>query len=231
MARPVGEGVSGSGVIQFVDSTTGQPKITGRFVPQALHSETLRDAKDALFLGRDTRGASLEETAPEAYTQLLEFGALSRLRLREEMEIKFILSNGVLTILDAVRVQRSSRAAVRIAVDLATSGVIPQQEAVLRVKPAALSELLHRQIASTAKRDIIVRGIPASPGLRAALWFSRQTMRKRARRAANLVSWCVEKRPRKTFAACMRRRPSSPCAAALQAMPRLSGVALVCPAS
>lgn len=164
MARPVGEGVSGSGVIQFVDSTTGQPKITGRFVPQALHSETLRDAKDALFLGRDTRGASLEETAPEAYTQLLEFGALSRLRLREEMEIKFILSNGVLTILDAVRVQRSSRAAVRIAVDLATSGVIPQQEAVLRVKPAALSELLHRQIASTAKRDIIVRGIPASPG-------------------------------------------------------------------
>ncbi|MCL4128662.1 UNVERIFIED_CONTAM: hypothetical protein GTU68_005915 [Idotea baltica] len=80
------------------------------------------------------------------------------------MEIKFILRDGQLTILDAVRVQRSSRAAVRIAVDLATSGAILKEEAVMRVQPAALSELLHRQIDRSAKRDVLVRGIPASPG-------------------------------------------------------------------
>ncbi|WP_439141409.1 putative PEP-binding protein [Pseudooctadecabacter sp.] len=164
MALAVGAGVSGSGVIQFVDGTTGTEQINGRFAPQALHSDALRDAEGALFLTRDPRGKSLEEEAPEAFEQLIAFGALGRLRLREEMEIKFILTDGQLTILDAVRVQRSSRAAVRIAVDLAESGVIPREEAVMRVQPAALSELLHRQIDRSAVRDVIVRGIPASPG-------------------------------------------------------------------
>jgi len=164
MAIPVGDGVSGAGVIQFVESKTGTEQIKGRFVPQASHSETSGDTVEALFLTKDPRGRSLEEQAPKAFEKLIEFGALGRIRLREEMEIKFILNDGDLSILDAVRVQRSSRAAVRIAVDLAASGVIPKEEAVLRVQPAALSELLHRQIDRSAKRDIIVKGIPASPG-------------------------------------------------------------------
>jgi pyruvate,orthophosphate dikinase len=151
-------------VIQFVDHTTGVAQIKGRFAPQATHTETIRDSADAIYLTRDKRGPSLEEEAPEVFRKLIEFGALGRIRLREEMEIKFILRNGELTILDAIRVQRSSRAAVRIAVDLATSGVIPKEEAVMRVQPAALSELLHRQVDRSAKRDFLVRGIPASPG-------------------------------------------------------------------
>ena len=164
MAIAMGDGVSGSGVMQFVDGTTGLEQINGRFAPQQSHTETLRDSDDALYLTRDPRGPSLEEQAPEAFKDLIAFGALGRQRLREEMEIKFILRNGVLTILDAIKVQRSSRAAVRIAVDLATSGVIPKEEAVMRVQPAALSELLHRQVDSSAKRDFLVRGIAASPG-------------------------------------------------------------------
>jgi len=164
MALAMGPGVSGSGVIQFVDGTTGTKQIHGRFAPQALHSDAVRDADGLLFLTRDPRGAALEDEAPEAFAQLVEFGALARMRLREEMEIKFILRDGQLTILDAVRVQRSSRAAVRIAVDLAETGVIAREEAILRVQPAALSELLHRQIDRDAVRDVIVRGIAASPG-------------------------------------------------------------------
>jgi pyruvate,orthophosphate dikinase len=164
MALAMGPGMSGSGVIQFVDSTTGTAQINGRFAPQSLHTDTIRDSKDAMYLTRDDRGPSLEDEAPEAFAQLIKFGALGRVKLREEMDIKFILRDGKLTILDAVRVQRSSRAAVRIAVDLAETGVIPQQEAVMRVQPAALSELLHRQIDRAAVRDVLVRGIAASPG-------------------------------------------------------------------
>uniref|UniRef100_UPI00356A867C putative PEP-binding protein n=1 Tax=Loktanella salsilacus TaxID=195913 RepID=UPI00356A867C len=67
-------------------------------------------------------------------------------------------------ILDAVRIQRSSRALVQIAVALATDEVIPREEAVMRVPPNALSEMLHRQVDPSAIRDIIVRGIGASPG-------------------------------------------------------------------
>ena len=164
MAIAIGAGVSGSGVMQFVDGTTGAPQINGRFVPQSTHTEAVRDSEDALYLTRDPRGPSLEEQSPAAFKKLIEFGALARMRLREEMEIKFILRDGDLTILDAIKVQRSSRAAVRIAVDLAMSGVIPNEEAVMRVQPAALSELLHRQVDRSAKRDFLVRGIAASPG-------------------------------------------------------------------
>lgn len=164
MALAVGPGLSGSGVIQFVDGTTGTAQINGRFAPQTIDSDGARDNEDAIYLTRDPRGPSLEDEAPDAFKHLIEFGALARLRLREEMEIKFVLRNGDLTILDAVRVSRSSRAGVRIAVDLAESGVIPKEEAVMRVQPTALSELLHRQVDRHAARDLLVRGIAASPG-------------------------------------------------------------------
>lgn len=164
MALALGDGMSGSGVIQFVDGVTGTQQINGRFAPQATHTEVIRDKADAMYLTRDARGPSLEDMAPEAFGKLIEFGALGRVRLREEMEIKFILRNGALTILDAIRVQRSNRAAVRIAVDLATSGVIAQEDAVMRVQPVALSELLHRQVDRRATRDVIAVGIAASPG-------------------------------------------------------------------
>ncbi len=164
MALAMGEGLSGAGVIQFVDGTTGAPQINGRFVPQAVSADKLHDNDGALYLTRDPRGAALEEQAPEAFATLVAFGALMRERLREEMEIKFIIRDSALSIIDAVRVSRSNRAAVRIAVDLATSGAIPREEAVMRVQPAALSELLHRQVDRSAKRDVFVRGIAASPG-------------------------------------------------------------------
>jgi pyruvate,orthophosphate dikinase len=118
----------------------------------------------ALYLERDPRGPSLEELAPEAFALLKEHGALMRQRLREEMQIEFTIENGCLHILDGVRVKRSPRAAVQIAVALAEDGIIPREEALLRVDPHALTELLHRQVAPDAKRDVLGRGIAASPG-------------------------------------------------------------------
>ncbi|MEO9461064.1 MAG: putative PEP-binding protein, partial [Marinomonas sp.] len=67
-------------------------------------------------------------------------------------------------ILDGVRVQRTARAAVRIAVSLAKDGVIPREEAVMRIEPRALNELLHRQIDPNAERDGVGNGVAASPG-------------------------------------------------------------------
>jgi pyruvate,orthophosphate dikinase len=80
------------------------------------------------------------------------------------MEIEFTIENGHAHIIDGLRVKRSNRAALRIAVDLAESGVIDRAEAVMRIQPRALSELLHRQVDPTAKRDRIGRGVAASPG-------------------------------------------------------------------
>lgn len=163
MRLAIGPGLCGSGTIQFVDSITGQPSITGRFRGQS-HGEALGVGAETLYLTRDTRGASLEEVAPDIFNQLIRFGAAARERLREEMQIKFTLTNGEIDLIDAIKVQRSSRAAVRIAVSLALDGIIPSDEALMRVQPRALSDLLHHQIDPREPRDIVTRGINASPG-------------------------------------------------------------------
>ncbi|MEX0367979.1 MAG: putative PEP-binding protein, partial [Ruegeria sp.] len=106
----------------------------------------------------------LEDQVPDAFAQLVDHARLMRSKLREEMQVEFTIENGNLHILDGVRVARSSRAAVRIAVQLARDGIIPRQEALMRVEPRALNELLHRQVDRHAKRDILGSGIAASPG-------------------------------------------------------------------
>ncbi len=164
MALGVGPGYSGSGVIQFIDEKTGQNLVKGRFLSQSQGREALRKTAEAIYLTRDPRGTSLEQECPDAFAQLLAFGDIGRQRLREEMQMEFTLADGELHILDSIRVQRSSRAAVAVAVALAEDGVIPHEEAVMRVQPTALSELLHRQVDPQARRDRIVRGIAASPG-------------------------------------------------------------------
>ncbi|WP_375261303.1 putative PEP-binding protein [Palleronia sp.] len=157
-------GESGSGVIQFVSSKTGEARITGRYLRQSQGREALLPGAGALYLAKDTRGPSLEEDSPGIYADLQNYGGLCRTRLREEMQIEFTVHHGALHILDAVRVKRSSRAALRIAVALATDGIIPEGEAVLRIAPRALLDVLHPQVDSSARLPLIARGIAASPG-------------------------------------------------------------------
>ncbi|MBV0913979.1 putative PEP-binding protein [Anianabacter salinae] len=164
MALGLGAAESGAGVIQFVDSTTGEPQITGRYLSQSQGRDALGQGAGAIYLTRDARGPSLEDLAPACFETLLDYGVLCRKRLREEMQIEFTIESGTLHILDAVRVQRSSRAALRIAVALAEDGMIPKEEAILRIAPRALTELLHRQVDPRGPRDAILRGIAASPG-------------------------------------------------------------------
>ncbi|MFV0490981.1 MAG: putative PEP-binding protein [Pseudorhodobacter sp.] len=164
MAQGIGQGTSGSGLIQFVDPVTGEPRIIGRWGRQAQDRSGLQKAEEALYLTRDPRGTSLEDIAPEIFAALVAQGAACRVKLREEMQIEFTIEDGQLAIIDAVRVPRSSRAALRISVALAEDGIIDRQEAVLRVEPRALSELLHPQVDPRGPRDVFVRGIAASPG-------------------------------------------------------------------
>ncbi|MFN0115314.1 MAG: putative PEP-binding protein [Paracoccaceae bacterium] len=161
MVLATGPGLAGTGTIQFVDNVTGAARITGRFAGARLGRGA---AGETLYLTRDPRGASLEEAAPAVFAALVGHGAACRRRLREEMQIEFALEGGALRVIDAVKVARSSRAAVRIAVALANDGVIGRDEALLRVEPRALSELLHTQVDPRAPRDVFARGIAASPG-------------------------------------------------------------------
>jgi pyruvate,orthophosphate dikinase len=164
MAMGLGEGECGAGLIQYVNSDTGQPQVVGRYIAQSQRREALIEADNAIYLTKDARGPSLEERAPDVFAELIAIGEVCRRKLREEMMVEFTIESGALWILDAVRAPRASQAAVRIAVALATDEIIPREDAIMRIQPTALSELLHRQIAPDAKRDKIVRGIAASPG-------------------------------------------------------------------
>ena len=164
MIPGVGLGESGSGVLQLVEPATGQPQLTGRYLSQSQGRDALGAGSAALYLGKDARGKSLEEVAPTAFADLKNYAALVREKLREEMQVEFVISDGKVHILDGVRVPRGSRASVRIAVRLAEEGIITRQEAVMRIEPRSLNELLHRQVDPDAERDVLATGIAASPG-------------------------------------------------------------------
>lgn len=164
MIPGLGQGECGSGVLQLVNTATGQPQITGRYLSQSQGRDALGAGAEALYLEKDKRGASLEDQAPEAFAALKTHAALMREKLREEMQVEFVIENGHVHLLDGVRVPRSSRASVRIAVRLAQDGIITRQEAVMRIDPHSLNELLHRQVDPEADRDVLATGIAASPG-------------------------------------------------------------------
>ena len=168
MALGLGPGESGAGVAQFADPATGAPRVVGRYLPQCSGGVSLREP-EALYLARDPRGDSLEARCPEALEALRAHARACRARLREEMAIEFALTGGRLWVLDAVRAPRSARAAVRIAVSLAEDGVIPRADAVCRIEPRALAELLHSQVDPRSAREVLATGIAASPGAASGL--------------------------------------------------------------
>ena len=163
MALALGQGECGTGVMQFIDPVTGTPQVTGRYKSQSQGRAALL-GEGAIYLTRDPRGPSLEELCPEVFADLIRHGAACRVKLREEMHIEFTIEAGALRVLDAVSVVRSSRASVRIAVTMAHDEIISRNEALLRIEPRALSELLHKQVDPRGTRDRIARGIAASPG-------------------------------------------------------------------
>ncbi len=163
MAQGIGQGISGSGVIQFIDPVTGQPQVTGRYLGQSQGRDALKK-HEAIYLTRDPRGPSLQDIAPEIFAQLVHHGAACRVKLREEMQIEFTIEDGHLAVLDAVKTARSARAGLKIAVALAEDDIITRNEAILRVEPRALSEMLHPQVDPRGPRDVFVKGIAASPG-------------------------------------------------------------------
>jgi len=164
LALGLGRGECGSGVMQLVNSQTGARQITGRYLSQSQGRDALRRGVDSVYLESDPRGPSLEELAPEAFVEIKRFTHLMRQKLREEMQTEFTIESGRVWILDGLRVARNARAAVGIAVALAQDGIISRDEALMRIEPRALHELLHRQVDPNVPRDILARGIAASPG-------------------------------------------------------------------
>jgi pyruvate,orthophosphate dikinase len=101
---------------------------------------------------------------PDVYAELTDvFDKLER-HYRDMQDIEFTVEQGRLWMLQTRNGKRTAKAALKIAVDMVAEGLITEEEAVLRVDPAQLDQLLHPTIDADYERDVIAKGLPASPG-------------------------------------------------------------------
>ncbi|MEE9360572.1 MAG: pyruvate, phosphate dikinase, partial [Hyphomicrobium sp.] len=141
---------------EFLLNAQGEDVVAGIRTPQPLTEMARRDADD--------ENPSLEELMPDAFSKLRDVFEKLEARYRDMQDIEFTIEDGRLWILQTRTGKRTPEASLAIAVDLAKEGVITKRDAVMRVEPSALDQLLHPTIDPDARREVIATGLPASPG-------------------------------------------------------------------
>jgi pyruvate,orthophosphate dikinase len=161
---------SATGVAFTRNPSTGENLLYGEFLVNAQGEDvvagmrTPHDLTEAARLATGSDKSSLEKLMPEVFDQLLEITGKLERHYRDVQDIEFTIERGKLWLLQTRSGKRTARAALRIAVDMAETGMISKDEAVSRIDPASLDQLLHPTIAAGAVRDVIANGLPASPG-------------------------------------------------------------------
>jgi pyruvate,orthophosphate dikinase len=149
---------SATGVGFTRDPSTGAKLFYGEYLTNA-------QGEDVVAGTRTPRPIThLEKEMPEVYKQLREITSKLERHYRDIQDFEFTVQEGKLFMLQTRTGKRTAHAAVKIAVDMVQEGLITKEEAVLRVEPASLDQLLHPVIDPKAKVEVIARGLPASPG-------------------------------------------------------------------
>src|SRR4029079_12252136 len=127
----------------------------------------IRTPQEITEIARKEAGSdkpSMEGAMPEAFKELTRIYGVLEKHYRDMQDLEFTVEQGKLWMLQTRSGKRTAKAALRIAVELAGEGLITRNEAVTRVDPAALDQLLHPTIDPAAERKGIATGLPASPG-------------------------------------------------------------------
>ncbi|MGK2284868.1 pyruvate, phosphate dikinase [Pedomonas sp. V897] len=161
---------SATGVAFTRDPSTGERAYYGEYLINAQGEDVVAGIRTPQYLtkvAREKAGAtapSMEESMPETYRQLAEVFEILEKHYRDMQDIEFTVQRGKLWMLQTRSGKRTAKAALKIAVDMANEGLITREEAILRVDPQALDQLLHPTLDPKAKRDVLTKGLPASPG-------------------------------------------------------------------
>ncbi len=161
---------SATGVAFTRNPSTGESKLYGEFLINAQGEDVvagIRTPQDITEYARKESGsdkASMETAMPDAFKELTRIYTLLEKHYRDMQDMEFTVEQGKLWMLQTRGGKRTAKAALRIAVELANEGLISKKDAVLRIDPASLDQLLHPTIDPSAKRDVIATGLPASPG-------------------------------------------------------------------
>jgi pyruvate, orthophosphate dikinase len=161
---------SATGVAFTRNPSTGESKLYGEFLINAQGEDVvagIRTPQDITEEARRDSGSdklSMEIAMPEAFKELTRIYTQLEKHYRDMQDMEFTVEQGKLWMLQTRGGKRTAKAGLRIAVELANEGLISKKEAVSRIDPASLDQLLHPTIDPSAKRDVIATGLPASPG-------------------------------------------------------------------
>ncbi len=161
---------SATGVAFTRNPSTGEKRLYGEFLINAQGEDVvagIRTPQDITEHARKESGsdkASMEVAMPDAFKELTRIYTQLEKHYRDMQDMEFTVEQGKLWMLQTRNGKRTAKAALRIAVDLANEGLITKKDAITRIDPASLDQLLHPTIDPVAKRDVIATGLPASPG-------------------------------------------------------------------
>jgi len=173
---------------EYLKNAQGEDVVAGIRTPQAINRASRRETQASL--------PSLEEEMPRAYRELVRIYEKLERHYREMQDIEFTIENGKLWMLQTRTGKRTTRAAVKIAVDMAKERLISREDAVARIDPHALDQLLHPTLDPNAKRDVIAKGLPASPGAASGrIVFSADEAEARAKGGEKVVLVRTETSP------------------------------------
>ncbi|PKP87611.1 MAG: pyruvate, phosphate dikinase, partial [Alphaproteobacteria bacterium HGW-Alphaproteobacteria-16] len=161
---------SATGVAFTRDPATGERAYYGEYLINAQGEDVVAGIRTPQYLTKSAREAagakplSMEEALPDAYAELARVFDLLELHYKDMQDIEFTVERGTLWMLQTRSGKRTAKAALKMAVDMVAEGLIDTREAVRRVDPMALDQLLHPTLDPKAERHVLTIGLPASPG-------------------------------------------------------------------
>jgi pyruvate, orthophosphate dikinase len=149
------------------DPSTGENRFYGEYLVNAQGEDVvagIRTPQPVTIASKKDGQPSLEETMPQAYSELKRVYESLEKHYRDMQDIEFTIQQGRLWLLQTRSGKRTARAMVKVAVDMVNEGAITKDEGILRIEPDKLDELLHPTFDTSARRDVIATGLAASPG-------------------------------------------------------------------
>ena len=149
---------SGTGVGFTRDPATGEKKLYGEYLINAQGEDVVAGIRTPQPF------STLKEKMPAIYTELVDITEKLERHYRDVQDFEFTIEKGILFMLQTRTGKRTAQAAIKIASDMVEDGLIDKKEALMRIDPAQLEQLLHRRIDPQTKLEVLASGLPASPG-------------------------------------------------------------------
>ncbi len=188
-----------TGVCFTRDPSTGENVFYGEYLINAQGEDVVAGIRTPQPMAKERSKPterSMEEAMPAAYAELVQVRATLERHYRDMQDIEFTVQSNKLYMLQTRNGKRTAAASLKIAVDMAREGLIDHTEAVRRVNPAALDQLLHPTLDPKAPRKLLAKGLPASPGAACGIVvFSADEAEARAQKGESVILVRIETSP------------------------------------